>query len=136
MSENNANPSASGKAGLIGWKIGQEPNILAAVVGICCCCCVSFWNLHLYLTELESNLGISSSMHWLKVILSPYGLIELDIELSKLEQKYGIEYQRSLMSPGFLSALVIPVFLWPFTVNSLLQRANAIYAAKQASEQA
>ena len=123
------------KAGFVGWKIGQKPNLAAIIVGFFCCFLLGIWNFHLYLTELEKELGISSKMHWLKVIILGYGMLEIDKELSKLESKLNISVEEGVMTISLIACFPCLYFLLPFKLMALLERANAIKAA-QASAQA
>ena len=128
---------AEEKSGFIGWKIGQEPNLVAIIVGYFCCCFLGIWNFHLYLEEIEKELGISSNLHWVKVILYPFGMLELDKELCKLECKAG----KSPEEEGFFSVSLIAClpclhFLLPFKLVKLMKRANGLKPVQAPSEQA
>ena len=125
---------AEEKAGFIGWKVGQEPNLVAILVGYFCCCFLGLWNFHLYLDEMEKELGISNNLHWLKVILTAYGMLELDKEISKLEGKYGIVIQEGLLTVSLISCFPCLYCLLPFKLTDLMKRANAVKAAMASAQ--
>ncbi len=120
------------KAGFVGWKIGQTPNLVAAFAGMICCF-LGLWNFHLYREELEKELGISSDLHWVKVIFATYGLLDLEMLINKLEAKYGIETKEGILTFSFMAAIPILWLLLPIQLVKLLERANAI---KQAMDNA
>lgn len=121
---------AEEQAGFVGWKVGQKPNLVALLVGYFCCCFLGLWNFHLYLEEMEKELGISSNMHWVKVILLTYGLLELDKDLSKLEGKLNINAEEGALTISLIVCFPCLYFLLPFKLSALLERANAIKAAQ------
>lgn len=128
---------AEESAGFIGWKIGQKPNTFAILVGWFCCCFLGIWNLHLYMTEMENELGLNSDMHWIKALLPLYGLYEIDKHLSVLEGKYNIQRQNESMPVSLIVPLVASLpclaflnILLPFKVGNMLVRANAVKEAQ------
>ena len=125
---------AEEQAGFVGWKVGQKPNLAAILVGYFCCCFLGIWNFHLYLEEMEKNFGISNKMHWVKVIILAYGMLELDKELSKLEAKHNIDVQEGVLTISLIVCLPCLYVLLPFKLTKLLERANAIKAAQTTTE--
>ena len=117
-------------AGFVGWKVGQKPNLAAILVGYFCCCFLGLWNFHLYLEEMEKELGINSQMHWLKVILLAYGLLELEKDLSKLESKLNIAVNEGALTVSLIVCFPCLYILLPFKLSALMERANAIKAAQ------
>lgn len=125
---------AEEQAGFVGWKVGQKPNLAAILVGNFCCCFLGIWNFHLYLEEMEKVLGVSSKMHWVKVILLAYGMLELDKELSKLEGKLNINVPEGALTISLIVCFPCLYILLPFKLMALLERANAIKAAQTSAE--
>lgn len=128
---------AEEQAGFVGWKVGQKPNMASIVLGNFCCCFLGIWNFHLYLEEMEKTLGISNKMHWVKVLISAYGLLELEKELSKLESKLNIEVaDEGALTISLIVCIPCLYILLPFRLAKLLERANAIKAAQTTGTEA
>ena len=117
---------AEEKAGFVGWKIGQEPNVVATCIGFFCCCFLGLYNFHLFLEEAEKELGFDASDHWLNVIIGILGFYKLEKHLGKLETKLNITPN----DPIPLIACILCGLAWPFKMCNLMKRANVIKAAQ------
>ena len=86
---------------------------------------------------MEKTLGISNKMHWVKVLISAYGLLELEKELSKLESKLNIEVaDEGALTISLIVCIPCLYILLPFRLAKLLERANAIKAAQTTGTEA
>lgn len=126
------------KSGFLGWKVGEQPNVAAFYIEIICCGWIYLWNVHLILTEFENRLGMSSKLHWVKVILFWYGLLELEKEIKSIEVRNGIETKEGDLPMTLICTLsmipcCVPIcLLAPYKLGEILQRANEVFKKQNA----
>ena len=123
------------EAGFVGWQLGQTPNQVANLVGWLCCGFLGLYNFHLILTELESKMGMSQAMHFVKVLCPVFGMLELEKEIVAWERKYEVSVQEETLKLSLIASIPCLWFMLPFKLTTLLERVNAVNKTMPSSEQ-
>lgn len=114
------------KAGFIGWKLGQAPNLMAILLGFFpCCMLIGLYNMHIIFKEFEEKMGLDTSWHIFKVLFFQFGLIELEKAVVAMEKKNEIAPPPETFPASLVACVPCLYILIPFKINKLLERANA-----------
>ncbi|MBP5638478.1 MAG: hypothetical protein J6X55_03305 [Victivallales bacterium] len=114
-------------AGIIGWKLGQIPNLFAILLGFFPCCApIGLYNFHIILKEFEEKMSMNSSWHLIKILVIPFGMIEIEKAVVAMEKKYDVIPPAETFPVSLVTCVCCLYILIPFKLNSLLERANAV----------